>query len=462
MRTRAIISFPALLLSCLTFLAAHGTAQTARFHTNLGDIDVILNPAVAPKTVANFINYLNKGAYTNSIFHRSVPGFIIQGGGFQLANHNLVDIAPDAAVRNEYSISNTRGTIAMAKLGTDPNSATNQWFFNESDTNAANLNFQNGGFTVFGKVADAPSLAIMDKIAAVPVPSPGPLPSPYDQIPLINYSGGNLTDSNYVLVQSITLLDAPSQAPAVASNGVVTASGFGGFASAAPGSFIEIYGTSLANSRRGWTGSDFTGDSAPTTLDDVTVTVGGQPAFVNFVSPVQVNVQVPANVPIGGSVPVVVSYKGLSSDPVMLPIKTQSAGLFAPSNFNIFGKQYVAAVHADTGAYVSNGNLPGFPEPAVPGETLLFYGIGFGAVTPSSTPIAGKIVSGLTALATPLQFKIGSTAAQVAYAGFIPGLVGVYQFNVAVPKDAPTGDLPIEVTFGGEVLAQKLFLPVQR
>ena len=350
----------------------------------------------------------------------------------------------------------------MAKLGSDPNSATNQWFFNESDTNASNLNFQNGGFTVFGKVADAASLAIMDKIAAVPVPSPGPLPAPYDQIPLINYSGGNLTDSNYVLVQSITLLDAPSQAPAVAANGVVTASSFGGFASAAPGSFIEIYGTSLANSRRGWAGSDFTGASAPTSLDDVSVTIGGKPAFVNFVSPAQVNVQVPADVSTGGSVPVVVSYKGLSSDPVMLAINTQSAGLLAPSTFNIFGKQYVVAVHADSGDFVSNGNLPGFPEPALPGETLLFYGIGFGPVTPASTPIAGQIVNGLTALATPLQFKIGSTAAQVLYAGFVPGLVGVYQFNVIVPKDAPTGDVPVEVTLGGDVIAQKLLLPVQR
>jgi uncharacterized protein (TIGR03437 family) len=462
MKTRAISPFHVLLLSSLTLLASHATAQTARLHTNLGDIDVILNPSAAPKTVANFINYINKGAYTNSVFHRSVPGFIIQGGGFQLSNHNLVDIPQDVAVRNEYSISNTRGTIAMAKLGSDPNSATNQWFFNESDTNASTLNFQNGGFTVFGKVADAASLAIMDKIATVPVPNPGPLQSPYDQIPLINYTGSSLTDSNYVLVLSINLIDAPSQAPAVASNGVVTASGFGGFASAAPGSFIEIYGTSLANSRRGWTGSDFTGANAPTSLDDVSVTIGGKPAFVNFVSPTQVNAQVPADVPTGGSLPVVVSYKGLSSDPVMLPIKTQSAGLLAPSTFNIFGKQYVAAQHADSRDFVSNGNLPGFPEPAVPGETLIFYGIGFGPVTPSSTPIAGQIVTGLTALTTPIQFKIGSTVAQVFYAGFVPGFVGEYQFNVVVPKDAPSGDLPVEVTLGGDVLAQTLFLPVQK
>ena len=71
-------------------------------------------------------------------------------------------------------------------------------------------------------------------------------------------------------------------------------------------------------------------------------------------------------------------------------------------------------------------------------------------------------MNGLTALATPLQFKIGSTDAKVLYAGFVPGLVGVYQFNVIVPNDALTGDVPVEVTLGSDVIAQKLFLPVQR
>ena len=216
MKTRIIVPIHALLWCSLTLIAPRAIAQTARFHTNLGDIDVILNPSVAPKTVANFISYVNKGAYTNTIFHRSVPGFIIQSGGFALSNHTLVSIPQDAAVKNEYSLSNTRGTIAMAKLGSDPNSATNQWFFNEADANASNLNSQNGGFTVFGKVADAASLAIMDKIAAVPVPTPGPLPSPYDQIPLISWNGGAIADGNYVIVLNITLPDLAPVQPAIA------------------------------------------------------------------------------------------------------------------------------------------------------------------------------------------------------------------------------------------------------
>ena len=93
----------------------------------------------------------------------------------------------------------------MAKLGSDPNSATSQFFFNESDSNAANLDNQNGGFTVFGHVVGAAGLAVMDAIADVPVPTPGPLGSPLDQIPLQNYTAGAAVQpSNLILIKSVT------------------------------------------------------------------------------------------------------------------------------------------------------------------------------------------------------------------------------------------------------------------
>ncbi len=434
------------------------TVQAVRFHTNLGDIDVSLLVNSAPKTVANFLNYVNRGDFNNSIIHRSVLGFIFQGGGFQLVNHNPVTINADPPVVNEYSVSNTRGTLAMAKLGTDPNSATDQWFFNEAD-NSSNLNNQNGGFTVFGRVANTASLAVMDKISAVPVPSPGPFASPFDQIPLQNYTGGQPTDDQFVIVVSVTPIDVPT--PAIAPNGIVTASGFGGFPAAAPGSFIEIYGTNLGGDARGWATSDFVSGNAPTSLGGVTVSVNGRPAYVNYVSATQVNVQIPGITP-SGSVPVIVTYQGLSTPAAMLTIKPLEAGLLAPANFNVGGKQYVVAVHPGTGALVSNGKVPGIPAaPAAPGETLVFYGVGFGQVTPSSVPIAGQIVRAPSALTTPVQFNIGQTSALITYAGLTQGLVGVYQFNVTVPADAATGDLPLEVVLGGQTLPQTLFLSVQ-
>src|SRR5690606_2965697 len=137
----------------------------------------------------------------------------------------------------------TRGTIAMAKLEGNPNSATNQWFFNLSDNNANNLDNQNGGFTVFGRVANAAGLTVMDRIAALrPFPIAG---TPYSDVPLVNYGGGAVQLSNLVLIHSVSVLSSTGP-PAIRSGGVITPSAFSGVAEAAPGSYIEIYGSNLA------------------------------------------------------------------------------------------------------------------------------------------------------------------------------------------------------------------------
>src|SRR4051812_15974596 len=145
MRLRLLLLF--LALSCTSPLFG----QTVRFQTDLGNIDVVLFPEVAPQTVANFLNYVNRHDYDGSFMHRSVPNFVIQGGGFKFVNNHQQAIPTDPPVVNEFHVSNTRGTLAMAKLGSSPDSATSQWFFNESDANASNLDNQNGGFTVFGR-----------------------------------------------------------------------------------------------------------------------------------------------------------------------------------------------------------------------------------------------------------------------------------------------------------------------
>lgn len=176
----------------------------ARFHTDLGDIDVELLQNVAPNTVANFLRYVNRGAYDTSFIHRSVPGFVIQGGGYTFSNGQPVSIPQDPPVANEFHVSNKRGTLAMAKVAGNPDSATNQWFFNESDSNAPNLDTQNGGFTVFGRIINSSGLAAMDAIAAVPIYNAG---APLDQVPLINYTSGNL--HNAYLVHAIWIKVIP-------------------------------------------------------------------------------------------------------------------------------------------------------------------------------------------------------------------------------------------------------------
>ena len=450
----------------LTLLAATlpgqtTTSSTVRIKTTVGDIDVLLLPGSAPKTVENFLKYVNKKAYDNSVFHRSVRDFIVQTGGFQATLPNLPAITADPPVINEFRESNLRGTIAMAKLGNDPNSATNQWFFNLSNENASILNGQNGGFTVFGRIVDSASLAVMDRLAAVPVPSPGPLPSPFNEIPLQNYTG-TLTTANLIVVNSITAVPT-APAPTISENGIQTAGAFGAYRVAAPGSYLEIYGANLAESTRAWEASDFVNNIAPTSLDGVSVTVGGQRAFVNFVSPTQVNVQVPATVSLNAALSVVLTYRGQATGAGTIGVRLLAGGLLAPASFQVGGKQFVYAVKASNRMPVSNGSIAGVADaPAVPGETLLFYGLGFGAMSPFSIPVAGQIVQTLGTLAYPVTFKMGGIDALVAFQGLIPGLVGLYQFNVVVPPDAPSGDLALELTQNNHAIAQTLFLPVRR
>lgn len=124
-----------------------------RFTTNIGTFDVVLFEEATPLTVQNFLAYADGGRFRNTFFHRAPQDFVVQGGGFTHNGSSFGEVNTFPPVQNEPGISNRRGTVAMAKLGGDPNSATSQFFINLSDNNASNLDFQNGGFTVFGRIA---------------------------------------------------------------------------------------------------------------------------------------------------------------------------------------------------------------------------------------------------------------------------------------------------------------------
>ena len=153
------------LISLLANIATVKAEPTVRLDTNMGVIEINLRPDVAPIHVENFLQYVNDGDYNNSFIHRSIAGFIVQGGGFSFINQAFNYGPVDPAIVNEFALSNIRGTVAMAKVGSDPDSATSQWFINLAD-NASNLDFQNGGFTVFGEVIVGMDVA--DAIAALP------------------------------------------------------------------------------------------------------------------------------------------------------------------------------------------------------------------------------------------------------------------------------------------------------
>ena len=171
-------------------------ASDVTMHTTLGAIEVHLFDEQTPATVANFLKYVTDGSYNGSFIHRSVHGFVIQGGGFTFKDEKAVAIAQNPPVINEPGISNRRGTIAMAKLADQPNSATSQWFFNLKD-NSAELDNQNGGFTVFGEVTGG--MNVVDAIAALKVWNAG---APFNELPLINF-----TNTGPIRAENLVLLD---------------------------------------------------------------------------------------------------------------------------------------------------------------------------------------------------------------------------------------------------------------
>lgn len=196
------------------FLLPAAWAQDAmvRLRTTQGLIDISLLNTQAPLTTANFLAYARAGDFTDVMFHRSawvqIPSpspFVIQGGGYvwTATGGCCTSVVSRGAVPNEFSASrsNIRGTVAMAKLGNDPNSATSQWFINMMD-NAANLDTQNGGFTVFGRVTTQ-GMATADRIAALTRVNAG---SVFTELPVADWTSGPVTRSNVVLVTGVTEL----------------------------------------------------------------------------------------------------------------------------------------------------------------------------------------------------------------------------------------------------------------
>jgi uncharacterized protein (TIGR03437 family) len=265
------------------------------------------------------------------------------------------------------------------------------------------------------------------------------------------------------LADSISLtLTAPATTttPTIQSGGVVTASAFGGFKHAAPGSWIEIYGSGLATDTRGWAGSDFNGTNAPTALNGTSVTIGGQRAFVSYISPTQVNVQVPSNIAAGPQDLIVTTPNG-STTAYQLTIAASDPGVLAPPSFIVNGKQYVAALHTDGTFVLPPGAIAGLQtRQAQPGETILIYGIGFGSVTPNVS--AGQIVTATNQLTQPVQFLFNGTPGTAQYAGLAPNFVGLYQFNVVVPNVSDNDALPFSFTLGGTPTTQTLYTAVKR
>ncbi len=168
---RACAFIVAGLLAAGSALAqAPGAAPKVKLATSQGDIVLELNAAKAPKTVANFLQYVREQQYDNTVFHRVIDGFMIQGGGFGPDMREKSTRTPIAF--ETTGLTNDRGTIAMARTS-NPNSATAQFFINVRDNAMLNPPSPDGyGYVVFGKVVSG--MDVVDKIRAVATGSKGP------------------------------------------------------------------------------------------------------------------------------------------------------------------------------------------------------------------------------------------------------------------------------------------------
>jgi uncharacterized protein (TIGR03437 family) len=293
-----------------------------------------------------------------------------------------------------------------------------------------------------------------------------------------NTTGGALTATISIAGVSLTITQAGSQsafactnttAPAITS--MDSASSYGGYAYFASGTWLEIKGTNLADpadprltaatNPGQWTSSDFNGVNAPTTLDGISVSVNGKPAYVWYLSPTQINVQAPEDTATGKVALTVTNCKATSA-PFQFERQTLAPGLLAPSNYSAGGTQYMVATFAADGAYVLNtstGAAFGLnSRPAKPGDLIIAYGIGFGDVAPSILP--GVIVQASNALVNPVAISFGSTPATVSYAGLAGGFVGLYEFYITVPPGLANGDYQINVTQNGTPVPQAMYLTV--
>ncbi len=229
-----------------------------------------------------------------------------------------------------------------------------------------------------------------------------------------------------------------AQAPSISK----VANAEGEAATIAPNTWVEIMGTNLAGTTRIWSNGDFVNGQMPIKLDNVSVTVNAKPAFVYYVSPTQVNILAPPDA-ISGSVPVIVTYNGTPTAAFTAP-----AAATSPSFFVFSDNQHVAALHADgKGSLLGPASLsvPGYTfTPAAPGETVQLYGNGFGA---TNVPVVGGSSQQSGTLVPLPTVTIAGINAQVTFAGLVsPGL---FQVNVVVPANAPSGDQPIVASYNG-------------
>lgn len=201
---RHLLPLACVFMALLTSLWANAT--TIQFQTTLGDFEVNLFDEEAPVTVANFLTYVDAGDYTNTMIHRVVTDAIIQGGGFTFEDTGPAQMIPlRPTIINEARNFNNIGTIAMAKILGDENSAQSQWFINLSKNRI--FDSANGGYTVFGEVV-GDGMDVVNAIGALRKVKLKPADDNFLEVPVHDYLAGIISEYHIVYVYAIVRIDA--------------------------------------------------------------------------------------------------------------------------------------------------------------------------------------------------------------------------------------------------------------
>ena len=221
-----------------------------------------------------------------------------------------------------------------------------------------------------------------------------------------------------------------------------------------PNSWVTIMGSTLASTTASWNNSIVNG-ALPTSLDGVSVMIGGNPAYVSYISPGQINVVAPAAT--SGSAAVTVTNSSGTS-----PAFTVTSGQYSPAFFSWPGNQAVAT-HLDFSYAVKAGTFAGVSTvPAKPGETIILWGTGFGPTTPT-TPVGAVVAATPTYDTSALPtVTLNNSPVTVMGAALTPGTVALYQVDVQIPTSIGDGDWPLQVSNGGVTSPLGVILTVQQ
>ena len=211
----------------------------------------------------------------------------------------------------------------------------------------------------------------------------------------------------------------------------------------APNTFVSIYGTNLAATKRTWTTQDFgaNGTTLPTSLDGVSVTLNGAPAYICYISPVHINLLTPTNLATAGRVTVQVSNGTLTSNTVNSTVQAT-----APLFFLFDAAGHVAATHANN-TPIGTATLTPPGTPAAPGELIILYGSGFGPTSPAAANGQLQTVPALLALEPVIQFN--NMTGNIVWGGL--SATGLYQFNITIPIGVEDGDVSVTAMTAGGV-----------